>query len=151
MRVPSVPPVGSLIAFDYLWVSQVLAREEALKTYPCAVVLQRQDMGPASVAYVLGMSHAAPLSGQRAIDVPRKLKRHLGLDDAPSWLYTDQLNVFTWPGPDLRPASRLSSRPNLHDTCVIGPLPTDWFAKVVLHVEESRTLGRLRAVKRTIA
>jgi hypothetical protein len=50
-------------------------------------------------------------------------KRHLGLDDKASWIYTDQLNVFVWAGADLRPASWLSDKPNL-DGCVIGALPS---------------------------
>ena len=33
-------------------------------------------------------------------EVPRKLKRHLGLDEEPYWICTDQINEFTWPGPE---------------------------------------------------
>jgi len=149
LQIPNVPPVGFLIAFEYLWLSQQAGREDGRKVYPCAVTLSRDDMGPAPVAYVLGMSHSPPMEGQRAMEVPSKLKRHLGLDAERSWLYTDEINVFAWPGPDLRPASRLSSRPNLTGTCVIGALPTDWFKSVTSHVEESWALGRLRVVKRT--
>jgi hypothetical protein len=30
------------------------------------------------------------------------VKRHLGLDDEPSWIITTEVNRFVWPGPDIR-------------------------------------------------
>ncbi|TKB07366.1 MAG: plasmid maintenance toxin (PemK-like) [Mesorhizobium sp.] len=104
MKIPVVPPVGHVIAYEYLWRSKVGQREDGEKTYPVAVVLARHDVGPTPVAYVVGISHTPPREGRRALEVPLKLKRHIGLDDQPSWIYTDQINVFAWPGPDVRPA-----------------------------------------------
>lgn len=144
MKIPPKPPVGWLIAYEYVWASQFKARDEGEKTYPVAIVAASYDLGPFCVAYVLAISHSPPRPGDRALEVPPKLKRHLGLDDAPSWIYTDQANVFAWPGPDLRPADRLSSRPHAVGTCVIGQLPTDWFKSVTAHFAQSRRLGRLK-------
>ncbi|WP_420962653.1 hypothetical protein [Brucella sp. IR073] len=139
-----------MIAYEYLWVSKAGQREDGEKTYPAAVVLARHDIGPTAVAYVLGISHSPPLPGRRALEVPLKLKRHLGLDDEPSWLYTDEINIFAWPGPDLRPAEHLSCLPTARDTCVIGPLPGDWFRAVTQHLAESHRLGRVKTVPRTV-
>ena len=144
MKIPAKPPVGSLIAYEYVWASAFKGRDEGDKTYPVAIVAARQDLGPFFVAYVLAISHRAPRSGDRAIAVPLKLKRHLGLDDRPSWVYTDQANAFAWPGPDLREADRLSIAPRAVGTCIIGPLPSDWFKMVVEHFDESRRLGLLK-------
>ena len=144
MKIPPKPPVGWLIAYEYIWASSFRDRDEGNKTYPVAIVAASQDLGPFRVAYVLAISHSPPKAGDRAIEVPRKLKRHLGLDDEPSWIYTDQANVFAWPGPDLRPADRLSSLPRAAGTCVIGPLPSDWFKVITAHFEESRRLGLLK-------
>ena len=83
------------------------------------------------------------------MQVPPKLKRYLGLDDEPSWIYTDQLNIFVWPGPDLRPGEWLSTRPAASGTCVISPLPTDWFEEVKEHLAESYRLRMVETVKRT--
>ena len=94
MKIPAKPPVGWLIAYDYVWASSFKHRDDGEKTYPVAIVAARHDLGPFSLAYVLAISHRAPVAGDRAIHVPPKLKRHLGLDDAPSWVYTDQANVF---------------------------------------------------------
>lgn len=120
-----------------------------MKTYPPSIILSH-DIGAATpVAYVVGISDKAPTEDERAIEVPRKLARYLGLDEEPCWAYTDQLNVFSWPGPDLRPADRLSSRPSAADTCIIGQLPTDWFEQLKADVLRSRDIGLLKAQKRT--
>ncbi|MGE6740192.1 plasmid maintenance toxin (PemK-like) [Allorhizobium pseudoryzae] len=148
MKVPLTPPVGHVIAYEYLWHSKLGTRNDGEKTYPAAVVLARDDMGPTPVAYVLGISHSPPRVGQRALEVPAKLKRHLGLDDAPSWIYTDELNVFSWPGPDIRPAEHLSNLPKARNTCVIGPLPTDRFSLVKAHLVESYGLGPAKTMRR---
>jgi hypothetical protein len=142
--------VGHIIAYEYLWRSKAGSREDGEKVYPAAVVLARRDLGPTPVAYVLGISHMPPDGSQRAIQVPRKLKRFLGLDDEPSWIYTDQVNVFVWPGPDLRAADGLSRSPAARGTCVVGALPGDWFRKVTRHLAESQRLGRVKTVKRTV-
>lgn len=149
MKIPAQPPIGHVIAYEYLWRSQRASREDGAKTYPAALILARNDQGPAPLVYALGISHKPPLPRERAIQIPAKLKRWLGLDEETSWIYTDQLNVFVWPGPDLRPASRLSHRPDIGDGCVIAPLPQDWFDLVKRHLEESRQLGKLAAIKRS--
>jgi len=141
--------VGHVISYEYLWKSRAGETEDGQAAYPAAVILARDDLGPSPVAYVLGISHSPPRQDDRAMPVPPKLKRYLGLDDAPSWIYTDQLNVFVWPGPDLRPGEWLSNRPSAKGTCVISPLPTDWFAEVRNHLEESYRLKMVRTVRRT--
>jgi hypothetical protein len=136
------------VAYEFLWRSQRQYREDGFKVYPTAIVSARDLDGGAILTYALGISHSLPLSGQRAVEVPVRLKRHLGLDDRASWIYTDQLNVFVWAGADLRPASWLSDKPNL-DSCVIGALPSGWFQGLLGHLDESRKLQRLAAIKRT--
>lgn len=138
-----------MISYEYLWNSQADQTEEGRTAYPAAVVISRDDVGPTPIAYVLGISHSEPKAGDRAIPVPLKLKRYLGLDDEPSWIYTDQMNVFGWPGPDLRPGEWLSTRPAAAGTCVISPLPTDWFEEVKEHLAESYRLKKVKAIKRT--
>lgn len=148
MKIPLLPPVGHVVAYEYLWRSQSGMRDDGAKTYPTALILARHDQGPAPLVYALGISHKPPQLQERALALPLKLKRWLGLDDDPSWIYTDQLNIFVWPGPDLRPAHQLTKRRDAGDGCVIGPLPQDWFDLVKLHVRDSRRLGKLAALKR---
>lgn len=148
MRIPAKAPVGHLIAYEYLWSSLAAGREDGVKTYPVAIVVAREDRGPFELAYAVALSHSQPREGDRALGVPPKLKRHLGLDGAPSWIYTDEVNVFAWPGPDLRPADRLSTLPRARDTCVIGPLPSDWFEEILRHLDDSYKLTKVSAVPR---
>ncbi len=137
MRVPAKPPVGHVIAYEYLWRSQAGSREDGAKVYPCAIVMAVQLEAQHPITYVLGISHTPPRAGRRAVEVPLKLKRYLGLDDAPAWVYTDELNVFGWPGPDLRPAEYLSDRPGAEGSCVIAQLPVDWFEMLKRELAEA--------------
>ena len=149
MKIPLSAPVGSIVAYEYLWHSQSGTRDDGEKTRPAVVVLSAVRDGSKEIVYCLGISHSEPKSHQRALPLPTKLLRYLGLSEEPSLAYTDQLNVFIWPGPDLRPASWLSSRPHTDDSCVIGHLPSDWFELLKMHLEESRQLGKLAAIKRS--
>lgn len=148
MKIPRFAPVGSVIAYEYLWHSQFKTRDDGEKTRPAVIVLSVVHQDSEQIVYCLGISHSEPQSHQRAIPIPTKLLRHLGLSDAASWVYTDQLNVFVWPSPDLRPASWLSSRPDAENSCVIGTLPGGWFEELKVHIEESRRLGKLAVIKR---
>lgn len=37
------------------------------------------------------------------MEIPIRVKQHLGLDDEHSWVILDEVNQFAWPGYDLRP------------------------------------------------
>lgn len=148
MQIPKDPPVGHVVAYEYLWQSQSPTRDDGAKVYPCAVIMAIDIAGPVKLAYVVGISHKPPRGTERALELPVKLKKFLGLDDEPSWVYTDQLNVFAWPGPDLRPGDHVSTRPAAKDNAVIGPLPSDWFEILKRHLMESHQLQALAPIKR---
>ena len=38
------------------------------------------------------------------MEIPAGVKRRLGLDERRSWAIVTDVNVFTWPGVDVRPA-----------------------------------------------
>jgi hypothetical protein len=115
MHVPDEPPIGNLVAYEYLWLSQENKRNDGAKVYPVALIFAKKIIASVTLAYAVGMSHKPPYASQKAIEVPKKLKRHLGLDEDRSWICTDQLNEFTWSGPDLRPAEWLKKSP-AHET-----------------------------------
>lgn len=52
---------------------------------------------------VVLITHVPPTKSGAAIEIPARVKQHLGLDDERSWVVLDEFNVFTWPGFDLRP------------------------------------------------
>lgn len=51
------------------------------------------------------MTHSPPTGDTVAIEVPAPVCDHLRLDFQRSWIVTSEVNVFIWPGPDLRPAA----------------------------------------------
>lgn len=98
------PQPGLVIRYAYLWDREARAgQEEGVKDRPCAVVLAVKDEDGDTRVYVLPITHAASHDPAEAIELPAAVKRHLGLDEARSWVVLTEANVFTWPGPDLRP------------------------------------------------
>jgi hypothetical protein len=41
MRIPDEPPIGSLVAHEYLWLSQKNTREDGAKVYPVALIFAK--------------------------------------------------------------------------------------------------------------
>ncbi len=56
----------------------------------------------ATIVTVLPITHTAPRDPRAAVEIPPPVKRHLGLDDARSWIILAEGNEFVWPGYDLR-------------------------------------------------
>ena len=79
-----------------------------------------------------------------AIEIPATIERSLGLDAEPSWIVLDEINVFNWPGPDLRPVK--SKRP---ETVLYGYLPAGFFRTVRDRLAANAKRSRLRRVPRT--
>jgi len=106
MALPEPAP-GLVICYSYLWHNEHRAGvEEGRKNRPCAIVIARKDeMGDTSVL-VVPITHSKPDATRNAVELPRKVRRRLGLDDELSWIITDEVNRFVWPGYDLRPISR---------------------------------------------
>lgn len=146
MKIPAEPRIGAVISYSYLWAEEAgEGRTEGRKDRPAAIVMARGDLGPARVAYVLPVTHTPPGAGAagRSMELPAAIKRHLGLDDQSSWIVIDELNVFVWPGFDLRPVP--NSDPQ---TCEWGILPNAFFERVKAQMLAIAAADRLRIVKR---
>ena len=78
-----------------------------------------------SRVWVVPVTHTPPASADHAIEIPLAIKRHLGLDDARSWIVMTETNTFLWPGPDLR---RLSGRAD--DSIAYGMLPPQFYEQL---------------------
>ncbi len=102
MPLPEPRP-GLVIRYAYLWRSEhERGREEGTKDRPCAVVLATTRDGDATRVVVAAITHTPPRDTTDAIEVPAAVKARLGLDHERSWIVTSEVNVFTWPGLDLR-------------------------------------------------
>lgn len=74
---------------------------------------------------MLPITHTAPNSDTRSIEIPSQVKSQLGLDGERSWIVLSEWNEFTWPGYDLR-----QLREGDDATVAYGTLPQGLFAKV---------------------
>jgi len=124
MDIPAPKP-AQVIRYAYLWADEHEAgREEGTKDRPVAIVLTLEDVSDSTRVAVLPITHTPPHAATDAIEIPAAIKRHLGLDDDRSWIILDEMNVFAWPGPDLRPVHTGT------DTILFGYLPAGFFRTV---------------------
>ena len=87
---------------------------------------------------VVPITTRKPDADTPALELPARIGKQLGLGDRPSWIVTDEFNVFRWPGEDIRPATR--------NSWSFGQLPPNFTKDVVAGVRSQRQ--RLRQVKR---
>ena len=126
MALPKTPVPGMVVRYSFLWRSEARRGEtEGRKDRPCVIVaaVGRIDDGRYRVR-VLPITHRSS-DPSRSVELPPKVKRHLGLDADASWVVLDEVNEFVWPGVDLRPISR--AKPGVW---TFGILPTDIFDEV---------------------
>jgi len=119
------PEASLVIHYSYLWHREhVAGQDEDRKDRPSVIVLsvERASDG-ASVVTVLPITHMPPRGPATAVEIPAAVKRHLGLDDLPSWIVVEEGDRIVWPGYDLRPV------PNTN-RYVYGFLPPRFFAAV---------------------
>jgi hypothetical protein len=101
------PPLpGQVIRYAYLWWNETrVGREDGVKDRPCGIVLTRQTEQGNTMVYVLPITHTPPFTQEDGIEIPTATKQRLGLDADRSWIITNELNRFAWPGPDIRPTA----------------------------------------------
>jgi len=110
MSLPTPAP-GLVIRYAYLWRDEAArGREEGVKDRPCVVILAVKREDEHIRVRVAPITHTAPADPAAAVEIPYETGRRLGLDDDRSWIVTTETNVFTWPGPDLRPVDRRTGR-----------------------------------------
>ena len=103
MAVPTPEP-GLVINYSYLWhYERETGQEEGRKDRPSVIVLCVEgDQDGATIVTVLPITHRRPENPNWAVEIPASVRRHLGLDHAPSWIVVAEGNEFIWPGYDLR-------------------------------------------------
>ena len=144
MALPEPHP-GMVIRYVYLWRSQSdEGRDEGVKERPCAVVLAVKRSGGETKVVVAPITHAHPVAPNNAVEIPAQTKSRLGLDEARSWIITDEVNIFTWPGPDLRPIDTRYPRRGF----VYGALSQRLTHAVVESVRSNVRKGSAKTVQR---
>jgi hypothetical protein len=98
--IPHPPQAGMVLHYSFLWKHEAeRGQSEGAKDRPVVVVVLLADGEEVVVAPI---TTKAPEPGEPAIEVPPRVRAHLRLDAAQSWISLATLNRFVWPGPDLR-------------------------------------------------
>lgn len=119
MRLPAPIP-GLVIRHSFLWSREhEAAQQEGAKDRPAAILLSAATGKGAHRVFLLAITHSAPRKPGHAVEIPRAVKRHLGLDGERSWIVLDEVNDFIWPGFDIRPIP--GSQPPRIDYGVLPP------------------------------
>jgi hypothetical protein len=134
-----------VICYSYLWATEHQSGvEEGVKNRPCAIVAARQMIEGREVVTVVPITHSPPENASDAVEIPAVLKKHLGLDDQPSWVVVTETNDFIWPGPDLHPLPGV--KPRRFD---YGILPPRFFAHIRDKLLQAHLDRRLDCVPRS--
>jgi len=143
MPLPSPEP-GLVLSYSYLWKrQQKRGSEEGEKERPCVIILSIENSAGETVVTVVPVTSRPPTDNRTALAIPPKIKQHLGLDTAPSWVVVNEVNRFIWPGPDLR---QIPDQPGRFDYGFVPPRLYTAIKAALLDLHRGR---RLRGVDRT--
>lgn len=130
------PEPGLVIHYDYLWRHELAAgAEQGSKSRPC-VIIAVATTDDRSETVVAPITHVEPSPPAAGVEIPSRVKRHLGLDEGRSWVITTDLNVFDWPGVDIRVVPNAS--PGTFD---YGFLPPRLFEQIKSRIAEAAGAG----------
>ena len=141
------PEVGLVISYSYLWKEEEEQGQiEGRKVRPCAIVLAVDNPDPKAggrkQVAVAPITHLPPHDANVAVEIPLRVKEHLGLDSERSWVILEEVNVFTWPGFDLRPVRKGETRIDY------GMLPPKFFEQLIAKFTELHSQGQVAGTSR---
>jgi hypothetical protein len=141
------PRVGLVVSYSYLWSEEAeQGLVEGKKDRPCAIILAI-DEPPSNAAQrkqvaVAPITHSPPHDMSVAIEIPLRVKEHLGLDSERSWIILNEVNVFRWPGFDLRPIRNGDGRVDY------GFLPPKLFGRLIEKFRDLESKGKVDRASR---
>lgn len=143
MGIPTPEP-GLVLNYAYLWHREFQSGlEEGRKNRPSVIVLTVQSKtDDATRVILLPITHSLPLNPGDAVEIPPRVKAHLGLDDLRSWVVVTEGNEFVWPGYDLR---KVPGR----DDYAFGFLPPRFFAQIVEAFAAHHRVGQSKTSPRS--
>lgn len=126
------PEPGLVVHYDYLWQHEHESGfDEGTKSRPCVIVVAVHNTAGVTEVVVAPITHVEPKPPAVAIEVPPRVKEHLGLDGQRSWVIVTDLNSFFWPGFDLRPIPNAA-----RGTFAYGFLPPKLHRQIAAKIDE---------------
>lgn len=126
-----------MICYEFLWSDEYDAgAEQGGKKRPCAIVLKTKMENDQLQITVAPITHSRPREADEAIELPAKVKAHLGLDTERSWVVINELNQFVWPGVDLYPVP--GGRPGQFDYGFLPPVLYEKVKAAILALDQRR-------------
>lgn len=141
MALPEPSP-GLVIRYDYLWSREAAEGRQQSKDRPACLVAASDSSTTPRFVVILPITHSAPRGGDVGIEIPHKVRRALGLDDAPSWVLVSDHNVDEWPNAGLTPV------PGRPDVWTYGFIAPGLFAQIKARFLELADQGRSAGVRR---
>ena len=139
---PPEPRPGLVIRYDYLWSREAAEGRQQSKDRPACLVAASDSSATPKFVVILPITHSAPRGDDVGIEIPHKVRRALGLDDAPSWVLVSDHNVDEWPN------AGLTTVPGRPDVWSYGFIPPGLFAKIKSSFLELAGQGGSAGVRR---
>jgi hypothetical protein len=136
------PKPGLVVRYDYLWSREAAAGRDQGKERPTCLVAASDSQTKPRYVVLLPITHSPPDAGTVGIEIPAKVKKAIGLDDAPSWVIVSEYNVDEWPNAGLSPL------PGKSGTFSYGFIPPGLFAQIKARFLQLAREGKSSAVRR---
>lgn len=128
-----------------MWAHEADAgRDEGTKERPVVVVVAVRKRSHGSELLVVPVATRSPQPDTAAVEMPPRVREHLGLGNDRCWIVCDELNRFAWPGPDIRPAPGKREISPFY-----GKIPGKLLEQVRTKLAEVAQKGRMQVTKRT--
>ena len=105
MELPEPEP-GLVIRYDYLWAEEPASGRDHGKERPTCLVAATDALVRPRYVVLLPITHTKPSGTTVGVELPVKVKRAIGLDDAPAWGIVSEHNIDEWPNGGLSPVPR---------------------------------------------
>jgi hypothetical protein len=136
------PKPGLIVRYDYVWSHEAVAGRDQGKDRPTCLIAASDSLTTPRYVVLLPITHSPPNAGTEGVEIPARVKKALGLDDAPSWVIVSEHNVDEWPNAGLSP---IPGRSNVFS---YGFIPPGLFAQIKTRFLELARRRKSRSVRR---